>query len=143
MGNANDSMQTYLTRLRDETGLSWAELSAATQLPDSTIRKIFSGETADPRLETITLIVSAMGGSLDAMVSGKPEARETEMNAINLLRDSYEKRIQDIKSASAHFTESLKKDKQKLFIIACILTIFLMVFIVLDLALGNVGWIRY
>lgn len=143
MGNANDSMQTYLARLREETGLSWAELSAATSLPDSTIRKIFSGETSDPRLETITLIVTAMGGSLDAMVSGKPEMRDVEMNALNLLRDSYEKRIQDIKNASAAFTESLKKDKQNLFILACVLTLFLMIFLLLDVALGNVGWIRY
>ena len=143
MENTPEKVCVYLAALKNETKMSWAELSQKTGLPDSTIRKIFSGETTDPRLETISLIVSAMGGSLDAMVSGKPEARETEMNAINLLRESYEKRIQDIKSASAAFTESLKKDKQQLFVIACVLTIFLLVFVALDLALGSVGWIRY
>ena len=143
MGESNDFMPKYLAQLREKSGLSWVELSAATRLPDSTIRKIFNGETTDPRLETISLIVSAMGGSLDTLVSGKPEMRDVEMNALNLLRESYEKRIQDMRTSSAAFAESLKKDKRMLFIIACILTAFLMVFLIMDLTLGNVGWIRY
>ena len=67
-----DAIQKYLSAMKERTGMSWADLSAAARLPDSTIRKIFSGETADPRLETISLIVSAMGGSLDTMLEGAP-----------------------------------------------------------------------
>lgn len=40
-------------------------------LPDTTIRKIFSGETADPRFETVVRLVSAMGGSLDDILGKK------------------------------------------------------------------------
>lgn len=75
MTDTSEAMRRYLATLRERSGLSWAELSAMTGLPDSTIRKIFSGETADPRLETISLIVNAMGGSLDAMQSGEEQRR--------------------------------------------------------------------
>ena len=68
-----DAIQKYLSAMKERTGMSWADLSAATRLPDSTIRKIFSGETADPRLETISLIVSALGGSLDTMPHPGPD----------------------------------------------------------------------
>lgn len=139
MGDQSDTMRKYLTALKESTGLSWAELAAATKLPDSTIRKIFSGETADPRLETISLIVSAMGGSLDAMLSGRPEMRDAEINALNLLRESYESRIQDIKSSTKAFTDSLKKDKTMLFIIACTQTVLLVLFLVISMTVGSAG----
>lgn len=41
------------------------------------------------------------------------------------------------------YIESLKKDKSVLFAIACVLTAFLVLFLVMDLTLGSVGWIRY
>lgn len=72
MQNTFETSRKYLLTLKERSGMSWAELSAATQLPDSTIRKIFSGDTSDPRLETISLIVTAMGGSLDDMLTGQP-----------------------------------------------------------------------
>lgn len=143
MGETPATIRTYLTTLKERTGLSWADLSAATKLPDSTIRKIFSGETADPRLETISLIVHALGGSLDEMISGAPEVRDAEKNAVNALRDSYEKRIKELKDAAEQHTDSLKRDKMFLFIVACVLTGFLIIFLIFDLALGSVGWIRY
>lgn len=128
--------------------MSWSDLSAITKLPDSTIRKVFSGETADPRLETISLIVSAMGGSLDAMLSGTidedpPKEEDSELSALILLRESYEKRIAALQNSSEQFMQSLKKDKMRLFTIVCILAAFLVVFLVMDLTLGSVGWIRY
>lgn len=50
-------VREYLTALKNKGNFSWSDLSGLSGLPDATIRKIFSGETADPRLET------AMGGS--------------------------------------------------------------------------------
>ena len=96
-----DNNRKYLSDLKEETGMSWADLSAATKLPDSTIRKIFSGETADPRLETISLIVSAMGGSIDTMLSGKSAKEKTPHRGIphketsdgfDEVRSAYEKK---------------------------------------------------
>lgn len=153
MEKTPDNNRKYLSDLKEETGMSWADLSAATKLPDSTIRKIFSGETADPRLETISLIVSAMGGSIDTMLSGKsakeetphevtPPAEETS-DGFDEVRSAYEKRLAEMQESYEKYIESLKKDKSVLFTIACVLTAFLVLFLIMDLALGSVGWIRY
>ena len=55
----------YLKYLKTNGNFSWHDISNASGLPEATIRKIFSGETADPRFETVVRLVSAMGGSLD------------------------------------------------------------------------------
>lgn len=134
--------------------MSWAELSAATQLPDSTIRKIFSGDTSDPRLETISLTVTAMGGSLDDMLTGqplqdsKPPDAKSSVDPSNsqseaALRRAYERRLFEVKMSSERYIRSFKRDKLLLFIISCTLTAILLLFLALDLALGSAGWIRY
>lgn len=137
-------MQRYLTALRERSGLSWADLSAATGLPDSTIRKIFSGETADPRLETISLIVTAMGGSLDAMKNGGVQMQtESATDTMDAMRADYEKRIADIKASAAEYAKSLQRDKRILSIVAAVLVLMLIAFLAVDLALGSMGWIRH
>ena len=134
-----DNNRKYLSDLKEETGMSWADLSAATKLPDSTIRKIFSGETADPRLETISLIVSAMGGSIDTMLSGKSAKEKTPhwgiphketSDGFDEVRSAYEKRLAEMQESYERYIESLKKDKSVLFAIACVLTAFLVLFLI-------------
>ncbi len=137
-------MQRYLTALRERSGLSWADLSAATGLPDSTIRKIFSGETADPRLETISLIVTAMGGSLDVMKNGGVQMQtESATDTMDAMRADYEKRIADIKASAAEYAKSLQRDKRILSIVAAVLVLMLIAFLAVDLTLGSMGWIRH
>lgn len=140
-----DAIQKYLSAMKERTGMSWADLSAATRLPDSTIRKIFSGETADPRLETISLIVSAMGGSLDTMLEGapEPETPPAALSDFSALQESCEKRLEEVRRSAERYVNSLKRDKYVLFIICCILAGLLVMFLILDLTLGSVGWIRY
>ena len=111
-------------------------------LPETTIRKVFSGETADPRLETVMKLVTSMGGSMDELVDRKKED-DVEMNAVMVIKEIYEARIADIKASSAEHTESLKKDKRYLAAAACVLGIVLILFLLVDLMMGGVGWIRY
>lgn len=135
-------VKEYLTALKNKGNFSWSDLSNLSGLPDATIRKIFSGETADPRFETVVKLVNAMGGSMDELVGG--ENRENvEMNAIMAVKEVYEQRIADIKLSSAEHISSLKKDKLYLAIIVCILGAFLLLFLLVDLLIGSVGWIRY
>ena len=154
MQNTFETSRKYLLTLKERSGMSWAELSAATQLPDSTIRKIFSGDTSDPRLETISLTVTAMGGSLDDMLTGqplqdsKPPDAKSSVDPSNSqseasLRRAYERRLFEVKMSSERYIRSLKRDKLLLFIISCTLTAILLLFLALDLALGSAGWIRY
>lgn len=128
--------------LKDKGKFSWNDLSEMSGLPDTTIRKIFSGETADPRFETVVKLVSAMGGSLDAIIK-KDEEDRIEMNAIIALKETYESRIADLKASSTELITTLKKDKKYLAIVSLSLLIFLITFLVIDTFAGGIGWIRY
>lgn len=135
-------VKEYLNALKSKGNFSWSDLSNLSGLPDATIRKVFSGETADPRLETVAKLVTAMGGSMDELVSGQKK-NEVEMNAVMVTKEVYEARIADIKESFAEHINSLKKDKRFLAIAACVLGGLLMLFLLVDLLVGSVGWIRY
>ncbi len=135
-------VRDYLVSLKNKGNFSWNDLSEMSGLPDTTIRKIFSGETADPRFETVVRLVSAMGGSLDDIL-GKKEEEKIEINAILALKDTYELRISEMKLSSSELISSLRKDKKCLAIVSVSLLIFLLAFIVVDFFMSSVGWIRY
>ena len=135
-------VKDYLNTLKAKGNFSWSDLSNLSGIPDATIRKIFSGETADPRFETVAKLVTAMGGSLDELIKGNKE-EVADMNAIIAIKEVYEARIKDIKESAAVHTESLKRDKRFLAIAACVLGGALVLFLLVDLLMGNVGWIRY
>lgn len=135
-------VKDYLIELKNKGNFSWSDLAKMSGLPDATIRKIFSGETSDPRFETVAKLVTAMGGSMDEIL-GEEKEGETEMNAITAIREVYEARIEDLKKASAELTASLHRDKKVLTIVACILGGFLAALLLCDFFIGSVGWIRY
>ena len=54
-----------LTMLKKACGMTSEEIASASGVPFNTITKIFSGQTADPRLSTIRSIVHSMGYTLD------------------------------------------------------------------------------
>lgn len=135
-------VKEYLNALKAKGNFSWSELSNLSGLPDATIRKVFSGETADLRLETVAKLVTAMGGSMDELVSGKKK-EQMEMNAIMAVKEVYEARITDIKESSAVHIHSLRRDKRFLAITICVLGAALILFLLVDLVVGSIGWIRY
>lgn len=135
-------VKDYLNSLKTKGNFSLSDVSSLSDIPEATIRKIFSGETADPRFETVVKLVTAMGGSMDELVSGKQE-KETEMNAIIAIKEIYEARIADIKAASAEHTGSLRRDKRYLAVAVCVLAAVIIITLLVDLFVGSVGWIRY
>lgn len=141
-------IKEYLKYLKVNGGFSWHDISSASGLPEATIRKIFSGETADPRFDTVVRLVSAMGGSLDKINAiekvEKVEITEDEqMKALIALKDVYEERIKDIKASSEENIKTLKKDKKILTIAVFILSVFLIGALVVDLFIGSFGWLRH
>ncbi len=120
----------YLASLKEKTGMSWADIAAASRIPEATLRKIFSGETKSPGFDTVVSIVIAMGGSINDLVSGvSPQSvidqaevvskarQEThadgcrgmhgECHMISSVASAYEARIIDLKESfserSLHF----------------------------------------
>ena len=58
-----------LKELKKSKGMTTKQIADATKLPESTIKRIFSGDTEDPYVFTIHRIVTVLGGSLDHILA--------------------------------------------------------------------------
>jgi transcriptional regulator with XRE-family HTH domain len=67
-----------LKELKKAKGMTVTQLADATKLPESTIKRIFSGDTTDPYVTTIHRIVVALGGSLDHILADTNAVLATE-----------------------------------------------------------------
>ena len=131
-------IRDYLRELKTKGNFTFQAISDLSGISEPTIRKIFSGETADPRFDTVVKLVTVMGGSFDVLSAPK-KVEEIEANAIIALKESYEARFADLKEQ----VESLKRGKRLIGIVCGILASFLILLLILDLCIGSHGWILY
>lgn len=54
-----------LKELKKTTKMSTKQIAEATNLPERTVSRIFSGDTDNPYVDTLRRIVAVLGGSLD------------------------------------------------------------------------------
>ena len=54
-----------LKELKKQTGMSVKQIAAKSNLPERTVARVFDGSTEHPRIDTLYLIVTAMGGSMN------------------------------------------------------------------------------
>ena len=62
-------MARQFERTKKTKGMTSKQLADATKIPESTIKRIFAGDTEDPYVSTIHRIVIALGGSLDYVLA--------------------------------------------------------------------------
>lgn len=67
-----------LKELRRSAGLSLHQIAEATKIPEVTVKRIFSGETDNPYVDTLHRIVVALGGSLDCIFADTKVVVATE-----------------------------------------------------------------
>ena len=58
-----------LKELKKEKGMTSKQIAEATNLPERTVSRIFSGDTDNPYVDTLHRIVSVLGGSLDSILA--------------------------------------------------------------------------
>ena len=58
-----------LKELKKNKGMTSKQISDATGIPESTIKRIFAGDTDNPYVFTIRDIVTVLGGSLDRVLA--------------------------------------------------------------------------
>jgi transcriptional regulator with XRE-family HTH domain len=131
-------VRDYLNALKIKGNFTASDIAKMSGIPEATIRKILSGETPDPRFETVAKLVAAMGGTLDDAFSTKKE-KDIEANAITSLKSGYEMRIEDLKEHMA----SIRRDKKMLAVVSVVLMAILVLILVFDIAVGSHGWITY
>lgn len=122
-------VKEYLWKLKEAGNYSWADLANITGHPESTIRKVFSGETADPRFDTIAKLVIGMGGNLDDAISNSKK-KEIEVSSTISLKESCDLRMAD----QREYIESLKKDKKLLSVAVAVLTTILVIILAIAVA---------
>lgn len=67
-----------LKELKRSKGMTARQIADVTKIPESTIKRIFAGETSDPYVSTIHRIVIALGGSLDHILADTNAVLATE-----------------------------------------------------------------
>lgn len=152
------TMAEYLIDLKEKGNYSFEQIAAKSGIPEGTVKNVLSGKTEDPRFDTVSKIVYAMGGSMDEFTAQRfhraPAAETAEESVetagIVLLRESYEARIAEIKQTYEARIEDLQKQQQshiahsvRIWRLCMILITFLVGVIIVDLLFGSVGWIRY
>ena len=134
-----------LKALQIKADISCAEWSNLSTVPEATIRKILSGETPDPRFDTVVKLVTSVGGSVDDIVGVKKE-KAIEDNAVLVLKEAYESRIEALRERVEDlkkYAESLHKDKKMLGIVVVVLVAILVGILLFDIAVGSHGWVQY
>ena len=122
-------VKDYLHTLKETGDYSWADISSMSGYPESTIRKIFSGETADPRFETVAKIVLSMGGDLGEAISHSKK-KEIEVSSTISLKESCDQRLAD----QREYIDSLKRDKKMLGVAVAVLTIIIIIMLAIHVA---------
>ena len=135
----------YLNSLKAQGGFSWQDLADGTGIPSSTLRKTFSGEIDRPSFETVSKLVTFMGGDLSTLLQGSPipPTGDDPMNTLNAIAAAYEGRIADLKeSHAAHIASLLRTNKFLSLALAALVAVIVFV-LVWDITHPTMGYIQY
>ena len=90
-----------LKELKKSSKMSSMQIADATGIPESTIKRIFAGDTDNPYVDTLRRIVTVLGGSLDDLFA-ESKIRVTNTDLI-ALQEEYDK----LKSENAFLNAEL------------------------------------
>lgn len=83
-----------LKELKKQSGMSAKQIAEKTNLPERTVSRIFSGDTANPLTDTLRRIVAVLGGSLDDLFAeSKTVIANTDLIA---LQAEYDKLLAEL-----------------------------------------------
>ena len=78
----------YLVTLKEKSGLTYEAIAEASGIPESTVKKLFSGKVENPGLDTILPIMFVLGGSFEE-ITGKSKDEIKEFS-IGSIKEMYE-----------------------------------------------------
>lgn len=103
-----------IIELKKSKHITYAEISKKTGIPLTTVQKIFSGRTRDPKLITISKIVSALDSRVDELlptVDSSPKLTDYEISTILSIRKLDEKGKRRVKSTIECETARIEAEK--------------------------------
>ena len=150
----------YLNALKNKGNFTYEAIAKLSGIPEATVKNIITGKTEDPRFETLSKIVYAMGGSMDE-INNREKGDDVEMNLVLTIKEIYDARIkdyearlaaakensqgriEDLKESHDKHIETLKTSNKRLWITAAGILGFVITIIMVDVLVGNIGWFRY
>ena len=162
----------YLSSLKKDTGLTYDAIAKKVDKSESTVKNLCLGNVEDPRIDTVALIVYALGGSMDEMLNpkeSKDELKETSIlamkdiyeNQLNAIKESYDAQISNIRahyeqhhqdlvdnfekrlSDKREIIELQKKENIASKIAAWSFGSILILLLIIEVMNPSLGWIRY
>lgn len=140
---------SQLQTLKEDKGLTSADIAKLSGVPEQTVKRIFNGTTPDPRFDTIAKITIALGGSLDIISGLRPETDFRPSTPVRKALSASADLIGEKDVRIAELKEELKRERRAKTIILCcaaafsVLFVSLLTFLIFDILNGNVGFIRY
>ena len=140
---------SQLQTLKEDKGLTSADIAKLSGVPEQTVKRIFNGTTPDPRFDTIAKITIALGGSLDVISGLRPETDFKPSTPVRKALSASADLIGEKDVRIAELKEELKRERRAKTIILCcaaafsVLFVSLLTFLIFDILNGNVGFIRY
>ena len=126
----------YVSALMKEGNYTYEDAEMVSGIPASTIKKIVSGDTDDPRFSTLTKLIISLGGDINELI-GYEKKKEIEISTTISLKDSYDMKVETLKE----YIASLKRDRLILAITVGVLVFFLVGLLIL--IFSSHGWVRY
>ena len=140
---------SQLQALKEDKGLTSADIAKLSGVPEQTVKRIFNGTTPDPRFDTIAKITISLGGSLDIISGLRPETDFKPSTPVRKALSASADLIGEKDVRIAELKEELKRERRAKTIILCcaaafsVLFVSLLTFLIFDILNGNVGYIRY
>ena len=128
-----------LKMIKDEKGLTNAEIATLSNIPLATITRVFNERTLNPTFETIVRIAIGMGISLDELVGLKQPDESPIASPIESTINSY---VELLKEKDNRIKE-LKNEKRTFIVILIFFVTFLMVLLSIDMLNGHFGHFQY
>ena len=97
-----------LKDLKKSKGMSVKQIAEATNLPERTVSRIFSGDTDNPYVDTLHRIVSVLGGSLDSILADtKVVVGDTDLVTLQNEVDRLNSEVQLLQAENAMFKDKV------------------------------------
>lgn len=101
-------LANYLNRKRVERGLTYEAVATISNIPESTVKNLCLGKTANPQIDTIIPVIEAVGGSLDEMFFPEKTKDEVKGTSILALKDVYEFQLAEIKRTNEEHIHNIR-----------------------------------
>ena len=97
-----------LKELKKKAGMSAKQIAEATNLPERTVTRIFSGDTENPLMDTLRRIVAVLGGSLDDLFAeSKMRVANTDLIALQAEYDKLASEASDLRTENVTLKDKL------------------------------------